>query len=341
MKILSTFCKNKHKIKQYNSIQIWHEFKTKSSPTTNDENICIPISEIDVNIWRLKKKWLGRHNYLDIGLKIINGQSIQKVYMYFPFIITETEISDLGFQLRNQEVLNGIFNENYSADNNNKLTTIKQGNTTVFTVYELQSSPQGRDIALSHEYGGTVISFEVKSKNNDKMYYRFRIASKNFGNFFEIFKPKNSFFESAFAETEIVDFRMNEKRNQDLSLMEKISENRSLDISKINFFVISPMKDEMLINGVNLKYQRQLEDGDFWRTYLGQAYERMSVYRYKALPETGESIDHFGCFFKVQYRKANIVTILRYILVLTIISIAINLISSYLYDFIVRVNSDI
>ena len=78
------------------------------------------------------------------------------------------------------------------------------------------------------------MSFDVKNKSCPK-YFRLRIMSNNYGTMFEKYKPKNSFFDSAFIETEIIDFRINEKRNQDSGLMETIDENNELYLKKLIF----------------------------------------------------------------------------------------------------------
>lgn len=202
----------------HNSIQIWYE------GTTDNE----AILSLDINIWRLNKP--NRKLLMDFGLKIEDVTQVRKVFMYFPFAFDSSNVSDLGNVFVDQQILKGIFNENYvaSTDNQNPKNIIVKDDTTnkiIFSIYQFTNS----DIAVNNEFGGTIISFEVKPIHQTKTrYYRFRLSSTKYHPLIEHLRPKNTFFESAFIETELLDFRINEKRNQDPNLIEKMVENLSL-----------------------------------------------------------------------------------------------------------------
>lgn len=298
----------------HNSLQIWYDGSEEAE------------LQLDINVWRLKNIW-ERKIYLDFGVKILLPNKVKRIYIYFPFDIKKDNIIDLGKKLENVFLLNGIFNENYTIQTQTKNIYVKDdtGNI-IFSIYELDIK---KDVVLETNFSGTVISFEVKGEKYPK-YYRFRIMTDNYGTLFEKYKPNNSFFESAFTETEMIDFRINEKRNQDAGLMETIEENKRFIIDEINFFVMSPIQDDVESDGINLVYKRQLEMGNFWKNYLECGYKRMSVYKSKNT--FGKSrIDDFNCFCKINFRKSNLWTIILYLLVLCLLSVSFNCLSNYLW----------
>lgn len=312
-------------VQTHNSIQIWYEGKKES----------IVSLDLDINIWRLKSE--DTKIFMDFGLKIDKASDVTRAYIYFPFVFDKNSIIDLGNSLSNPQILKGIFNENYiiSANTNNpKNLIIKDDNTNkvLFSAYAFNVND---DFKVEKTFDGTVISFNVKKTNQtDVRYYRFRIAAKDYSPFIEHHKPNNSFFESAFIETELLDFRINEKRNQDPSLIERIMEQMRFKITNINFFVMTSINDEIISDGINLIYKRQLEMGDFWTPYLGVEYEKMSVYKSNNVREL-DAIEDFSCFAKINYRKSNVVTILKYLVVLFLItvlfSVCANIISNIIW----------
>lgn len=309
----------REKKRPHNSLQIWYE---------GDEAAKLSL---DVNIWREKKFW--RKVYIDFGLKVHEVKKVKKIFIYFPFKIKLEEIKDLGGAFSDIKVISAVFNKNYGLDSSTEKNIVVKNNETgevVFSIYQLDINA---DLAIENNYGGSVVSFAVKPQNDYDRYFRFRIRSKKYGTFIEKYKPKNSFFESAFIETELLDFRINERRNQDPTLMEEINGQNQFNLCEINFFVMSPIQDEIVSDGNNLVYSRQLEDAESWENYLGFAHSRMSVYKCIILNELGE-IDAFCCFCKINYRKSNPLTIIKYLLVLCLLTIIFNLCSNCIWHYI-------
>lgn len=311
----------------HNSIQIWYEAKG-----TDEAGL-----DLDINIWRLKS--IETKVFMDFGLKIEKSSDVNQVYIYFPFIFEKQSVSDLGETFRNPVILKGIFNENYVISDNtnnpkNLLVKDDDTNDVLFSIYTFSNE---NDLKVENIYDGTIISFVVKKAvQTDIRYYRFRIATRDYSPFIEHHRPKNTFFESAFIETELLDFRINEKRNQDPNLIEKITEHMRFRLNNINFFVMTSINDEVISDGINLIYKRQLEMGGFWKSYLKMNYKKMSVYKSNFVRKDGK-IDGFTCFAKINYRKSNVFTILKYLIVLLIItviySICANMISNVLWHY--------
>ena len=308
----------------YNSIQIWY---TKQSSSDTDVSL-----QLDINIWKFNKK-LPNNIFLDFGLKLIGCDNVDRVYIYIPLSFTKNNIVDLGAKLENLDILQGIFNANYTItkrpENLNNLL-VQENGKVLFAIYKYNNLDS---FLVTSEYGGTVLSFPVKAhKQTPNRYYRFRIKLTSFEPFIESHHPKNSFFESAFIETEFLDFRLNEIRNQNKDLLERISSEQRFKIEDINFFVMISIKDEVVMDGFNLTYQRQLETGPFWTPYLELNYENMSVYKCNNIKkEDNGSIKDFNCFGKINHRKSNLKTILLYLFVLLLITLIFSIISNYVW----------
>ena len=67
-----------------------------------------------------------------------------------------------------------------------------------------------------------------------------------------------------FVETELLDFRINEKRNQNMFLIETITEHQQFTLENINFFITTPIQDEVVSDGTNL-IKGSLKQGIFGR----------------------------------------------------------------------------
>ena len=283
------------------SIAIWYEKK--------DLNLNIP-PEIDIHInhWKLKlnrnflvrklrslstktlgKKWnwfnfQNNDYFIDFGLKISNGANIQNVCFYFPYEFSNQKqlIEDIGNRLNKKELLRAVFNEpyNFTTNDNDKYITVKNSTKALFNIYALDIN---NDIKLDAKYNGTIVRFPFKMFDNLPSYYRFRVKSAFVSELSYIFKPSNSFLESAYSSIEIIDFRINDYRNLGTSLIEHIQEKSAFNIALIHYFVMRSIKDEYIISNQELYSVRQLEK-ETWGNYItaeDHLYEESFAYHFK------------------------------------------------------------
>ncbi len=209
--------------------------------------------------------------FLDIGLKLPSIEKIKKLNVYFPFQITAEECIDLGGTFHEDtNLVNAIFNEDYrviSGSGLKILEVVRHDGSDKFNIYRLDTK---NDIKLYQQYNGTVleISFnQITQSRNESYYFRFRIKLKKEQNFTRVYKPRNSFFESAFMNTEIIDFRINEIRNLDKSLLEKMGKDGLPHLSKIHFLLLRNAKDDYVFSHKPINSCRELEK-EIWKEYL-------------------------------------------------------------------------
>jgi hypothetical protein len=138
---------------------------------------------------------------------------------------------------------------------------------------------------------GTVITF--KSEFFDSLtgigdhYIRFRIPlrgalSKVFTNPSEM---ADTVFPSSFARTDIVEFRLNEKRNFGEALKREYPSMRTPAITTIHYFLVRNIGTELVTSHANFRKMRRLEP-HLWDGYLAQlgkiSAEDMVIYHWRA-----------------------------------------------------------
>jgi hypothetical protein len=339
-----------------NSIAIWYE--QKAAP----ENEPIPELEIHVNHWKLKFKmnfiWkktraffseiLGKklaifqfHDsdyFMDIGLKIVSGENVERVCIYLP---KETNvdnpklIEDIGGKLKDPKLLTAVFNEPYTiiTNENAKHFTVQKKGTQLFNVYALDIT---NDIHSDNQFNGTIIKFPFRQFNDLPTYYRIRLKSVFVKQFSDVEVPSNSFLESAYSSNEIIDFRINDKRNLDVSLIEHINSYRNFNISLVHYFVMRRVKDEYVLSNQQLNGVRQLEN-ETWSAYINQEqynYEKAFAYHLKHKVTEKERddkkfISDFSAVLKFKFENGRL---MWYILGFLAVAIALELSGNLIYD---------
>ena len=262
--------------------------------------------------------------FFDIGL-LLNQADVSKIYVYLPFEVNKECVFDLGSKFNDVSILTGIFNANYSVASNygceNKVD-IKEGDVPLFTIYSLDIN---KEVEFISKYGGTIMSFEIPKIDDANIYYRFRIKVDDFTPILKCYRPKNTFFESAFIETTVVDFRLNEHRNQDPLLIQHISNKSTFKINKIKLFLMTPLEDDVESDGQNFVFQRRLEEGSFWTKYLDMDYSDMNVYKCLNGPDED---GNFYCYSKIRYRRGDKITITIYTLFLGLFTIIMGILAN-------------
>lgn len=325
--VFSSFSKNNRKNTQkysndiHNSIQIWYSSTVKGAEEESN------VLQLDINIWQM-----GHTNdkiFFDFGMKVFNAWKIENFSIYFPFKITKDNVLDLGHLFSDLNVVTAVFNKKYSiiqTDRHN-CTCIKVNDAEQFFVYKLSID---NNISINENYEGSILTFQVNgAQKNECYYYRFRIIAENYGSFIEIYRPNNRIFESAFIETEVFDFRINEQRNQDEHLLELIQKNNRFSIENINFFFIAPIEYDIISDYANLTFNRRLEAGDYWKKYLSREYGQMGVFKVRENTPVGIS-DDFSCFAKITYRSDDMSTIAKYLLCLSAYTFFLSVLSNLL-----------
>ncbi|MCK5017747.1 MAG: hypothetical protein KAS32_11850, partial [Candidatus Peribacteraceae bacterium] len=194
-------------------------------------------------------------------------------------------------------------------------------------------------------YDGTLFSINIPNEINN-WYIRFRVkipythAIKNLFNlhtwrtirssFSEKHTPGGSFYQSVRSSVESVDFRVNDKRSLNLSLLDE-NQCNFLKLRKLHFFLIYDIDEDFIFSTTEPKKARLLEN-KVWSEYLhgvsgANRKYCASHWSCSALPEEGWEI-----FLKIRFASANILTIGLYIVLITSIAFIVNIFSAFCYE---------
>lgn len=310
------------------SIAVW---------TDNTTRIC----NLHINYWIVKRYFTNRDHFIDIGIKIPDWEG-GNLYLFSPISIKKDSVIDLGSQLRDKRLANSLFNENCTiVEGQEKRLEITWANNSI-SVFQLDIN---NDVKITPKYEGTIVTFKIpKLTNTPYIRFRLKIPPSNTierfiktgrwdtikNQFSQKQTPKGSFYQSARTSTEAIDFRINDKRSLNVSLLDEKSQN-FLALDKLHFFIIHDIDEELHFSSRKAKKVRLLENED-WRDYLGGLpgnNRKFCACHWSCNPTDGWTV-----FLKLRYASANWFTLLRYFLYVVILAGAINLSSAFLYDLI-------
>lgn len=302
------------------SIAIWYEPIDKNLESVND-------IELHFNLWKIPNGTKNAHKFLDIGLKLNNTKNLNCVKIYFPLTINYTDFEDIvGNFINKPDLVSAIFNENYNV----KLDPISKfyeicniDNQFIFNIYKSSTT----DLSFENNFKGTIVTIKLPIQEK-KIYLRYRIKGDFINSLSTVSKPTNAILESAFSEIEMIDFRVNEIRDLNLSLLECINKNL-FKIQKLHFFFICSNDEEVIGNHQPFLSCRNLENYR-WNNYVDLPNTDKQIYlAYHWKENAKESV---SILIKSKYERNNLKTIFKYAIFAFILAIAIELFSNWLYD---------
>jgi hypothetical protein len=304
------------------SIAIW--YKPSEIEDAYLENV-----ELHFNLWKLPNGSSDYLRFLDIGIKLDNTKAISELKLYFPFKLESQDFEDIIHRfITKPDLVSAIFNENYKTTSYATSKTYKitdSNDEFVFNVYQTSKE----DISFEDKYSGTIV--KIKCPESDKKtYFRFRIKGPYLDSLSTIQKPSNSFIQSAFSKTEMVDFRVNEARDLNQSLLEEINKERKLKIKKAHFFFICSYNEDVLGSHQPYSSCRNLENYR-WIDYVGVENLRNQIflaYQWKQ----DENRNDLNILIKTKFEKSSWKTILLYLAVLLVLTVVFNLISNWIFE---------
>lgn len=315
------------------SYAVWCKQKDKNS------NVHL---EIHANLWRFPDKKV----FLDLGLSIKEFANVEYVKVFYPFTFRTNSIIDLGGKFRTHPTLiKAVFNDNFSMvhqPEDQPKQLVVENERKKFIIYTLDID--NGDCELEHRYDGTLIKLKVSESLHNlghkyadySVYYRIRVIlnENDIKNMFKVFVPKNSLLESSYNKTEIIDFRLNDKRICDESMLEEIKREGDFQLTKIHFFLLTNSENEIVMFG-NKPTCRRLEE-HLWKDYVDEEtdLDNILAYHWKQSADVGESIQSYNLLIKASTRHTKISHIVMYILVLLFLSVFFNLTTEFVKQFV-------
>lgn len=296
---------------------------------------CINSFKADVhfNLWNLHYKQAIPPS-LDVGVKIPSIKECKSVHFFVPFVVIKSNIFDLGKTLKTSEILCSVFNEDYAVSHHggNKIVNVTNSNNeSIMNIYCLDID---NDLKLENKYGGTILSFNCSKKLSESplpAYFRFRIQSKEFKQIIKCYNPQKLFLQSAVSTTEAIDFRFNDYRSLQPTLLEEMRAGISYSIGKVHFLLLTEADVDLQYSSTNAT-ARELEN-NVWKGYFKNLFKiNIVAYHWKFVSAVDSKlIENCIMFVKTKVHKCNWKTIMIYIAALGIFTLFFNFVSSLLF----------
>lgn len=303
------------------SIALWYK---------SDNINCDFITDVELhfNLWKLPNGATNHLRFLDIGIKLKSTDNISELKLYFPFKIKYTDFEDIVSKFINKpDLVSAIFNENYKVISDSTSKSFKITNALdeqIFNIYKTSKE----DINIEEKFSGTIFSISVP-KNNEPLYLRFRVKGPFINSLISTSSPTNAIFESAFSEIEMIDFRVNEIRDLDQSLLEEINKNKFFKISKQHFFFICSNDEEVIGSHQPYISCRNLENYR-WNDYVDIPKIKNEIFL--AYHWKDKDIESSNILIKSKYEKNNWKTIIKYASLALVIGLTLELLGNWIYD---------
>lgn len=179
---------------------------------------------------------------------------------------------------------------------------------------------------IKRAYGSIIRIAADDTINKGKTYYRIRIKSGFIESLSSIDKPANAILESAFACTEIVDFRLNEKRKLNSSLLNEIHRDGEVNFKPIHLFIMRETDCDYIFSSGKL-YRSRILEKDLWAQYVGSDYSFEKIIAYQWMEESSEIL---YVFVKFRFRRSNWRTIFSFLFWALLVAIVGGIIGSIL-----------
>lgn len=287
--------------------------------------------EIHVNFWNTEINDVVSHKRkhlyaLDFG--VVCPLNLKELVLLIPAKVEKDQFVDLVSRLASdRELMCTVFNENLTiASKPTKSYHLirNEDESLLFLLYEL-SNENIVDINYSRDNGYTVIKIAnnletIPPKTAKNIYVRFRILLNDVHAFSIQRNVSNDWFQSAFSSSYMFDFRLNDVRELDKKVSEKLKHDHyeMAKLNKVHFFYMADA-DEVVENGSSMKLDSRLLETQRWHSYFGNNVqlnrENLAHHLKKCILKTvrkddeGKQVDEyvrtpfddFSLYFKVVY----------------------------------------
>lgn len=304
------------------SFAIWYKAKDNEVELNKE-------ASIHINLWD-KAKGSNKNYCFDFGLLIEDINNIEKIYLYAPFTVQKKQIKDLGSVISNNQLLNAIFNENFTTTDGEpkRLIVNAPEQNKNFVVYSLETENQIELASCKRnaETDGTILEIKVdtiKPTNINRYYFRIRLEA--YKDEIELINDEIkgvSIFSNQFTNTEVIDFRLNDVRSCSEELREQFHKGSIFKLLAIHYLILRNANDTIIHYGKEIN-SRMLEK-DLWKNYIDGTNHNIIAYHIKSKAERKidplrrievlRYVEDFSDLSRFQYQKETKKIIIMYVL---------------------------
>lgn len=347
-----------------------NEDKNQSEKNKSDRS-SKKITEVHINIWKIQNCGIKSKTrfFFDFGVKL--DPTIKDVCLFVPFEINERgKDFDLVRKLKDSnQLLCTVFNmdlKSYSSQKEQFSEVRNEAtNKPEFYLYQLGASNFSLEQFKIGENGhskfiGTLLKItliEEINKINTPLYIRFRIEPKNFKYVIRSEHISNDLLQAAFSEIDMIDFRLNEQRDINPEVINKIrSEGYDFfSFNKVHLFFMAETT-ESIQNGSSIKTDSRLLEKNLWKNYIPDStkdrcyiahhwkkslnQEKVTDRRKWKRRIVNESFNDYQIFFTSIYPKTKWIRLFVYLSVIILLSWVGSILSSDVFEVNdIRINS--
>lgn len=287
--------------------------------------------EIHINLWNVRTKEGMDFFAIDFGLKY--GKDVEALKLVLPFEAKKEDFSDLAHVLtNNKSLLCTVFNADMSISSEQSDSihdVVNHDSNEEMSIYELS----GRNLEwkeFDSESNSTELTitplYKKECIKGSTVYVRFRIKLPDINMFAHTRKLSNDLIQSAFSSTRLFDIRLNDKREIDKKLIEGVLYEgfQMVKIEKMHFFYMADA-EETLENGSNIALDTRMLEKERWNPYLedtemGAEYLAYHWKLNRKEKENENLYSTFSVFFKTNYTSYDIRRILKYTMIVVLLS---------------------
>jgi hypothetical protein len=265
-----------------------------------------PQLELHFNIWGDLPE--GNSDVLDIGVLFKDSRTLKRLLLYIPEEVKPENLRDLSPILRDQTTLSAVFNDTLSiGESSTGYIRVIRDDKIAFHIVQLNFEEK-KDVSVESfseedDRTGTIIAFEEelirKMDHVGDHYVRFRVELSGSlrGLFVSTIEPSDRVFLSSFYKNEMIEFRVNEKRNFSQTLRERRGNAAKTTIAAVHYFLVRELHVEMVQAHTTFHKMRRLEWG-LWNHYLQDLGkpdpEKMIIYHWRKIADKNSGgIDDF------------------------------------------------
>lgn len=284
MKSIAVYYKIHDRIDNKTSSDNYDDDDQKWKPVSTDElKTFSDVGEFHVNIWKVNEGKLKLHPvfYVDLGVKV--SFKCEQVRLFVPFVTKKEKCKDLCKDvMEHRDLMCAIFNDDLKGTPQNNTCFCKvesQTNTRTFYLYQLASDNMVfEEFNDENKQKGTYITLTIKGNpaneenlgnfHDEQVYLRLRLFVENNEELTITEHVSNDLLQAAFSQTDLFDFRFNEKREIDGKILEKMKSDgfQPLNFDKIHVFYIADTREDVE-NESSLKIDSRLLEKLHWKSY--------------------------------------------------------------------------
>lgn len=307
-------------------------FVKKNADATSGKDRAIDLCgmEIHINLWNVRTRGGLDFYAIDFGLKY--SKDVDSLKLALPFEAKKEDFLDLAHVLtNNKSLLCTVFNADMNisseqSDSIHDVVNIDSGEK--MSIYELSvRNLEWKEFDPESNSTELLITphYKKDSVKADNVYVRFRIRLHDINMFAHTRKLSNDLIQSAFSSTRLFDIRLNDKREIDKKLIEGVLYEgfQMVKIEKMHFFYMADA-EETLENGSNISLDTRMLEKEKWNPYLEET--EMSAeylaYHWKLKRRENDKplYSTFSVFFKTNYTSYDIKRILKYTMIVVLLS---------------------